>query len=186
MNNVLRLFLFLFLSLIYIGCSSTEQTSTSETEEDSSVSEQQNEQENNQEDVSRLMISNLSDSYSSFENRIPDEYSQIKQQKEVERDLTKGYRIQIYSGQNVLDADTVASTFRAWSDTTITGYQAETYTFFKTPYYRVHVGDFHDRERAFNFSKLVKRLFRDAWVVYDTVDPFSVPEDTVEIALADS
>ena len=128
-------------------------------------------------------VSSLSDTYSSNNNAIPEEYSRIKKQQEVEVDLTKGYRIQIYSGQNVFDADTIASQFRAWSDTTISGYQAETYTFFKTPYYRVHVGDFHNREKALTFSKLVKRFIRDAWVVYDTVDPFLVPEDTTEIKL---
>jgi hypothetical protein len=108
-------------------------------------------------------------------------YSQIKKKVEDDIDLTKGFRVQIYSGENVYEADTVASTFRAWSDTTIVGYQAETYTFFKTPYYRVHIGDFHNREKAFEFSKMVKRLFKDAWLVYDTVDPLSVPEDTTQI-----
>ena len=127
------------------------------------------------------MISNLSDTYSSNTNTIPPEFSEIKKEVKEDIDLTKGFRIQIYSGQDVFEADTIASRFRAWSDTTIVGYQAETYTFFKTPYYRVHIGDFHDRERAFLFSKMVKRLFRDAWVVYDTVNPYLVPEDTTQI-----
>ena len=36
---------------------------------------------------------------------------------------------------------------------------AETYTFFKAPYYRVHVGDFHDRTRAYSTSQIIKRQF---------------------------
>tara|TARA_R110002124_G_C8969280_1_gene514866 strand:- start:3182 stop:3736 length:555 start_codon:yes stop_codon:yes gene_type:complete len=165
---------------VVIGCSTSEPTTNgsntgTETDNKSITNTQTNE------NVSKLMISNLSDTYSSNTNTIPPEFSEIKKEVKEDIDLTKGFRIQIYSGQDVFEADTIASRFRAWSDTTIVGYQAETYTFFKTPYYRVHIGDFHDRERAFLFSKMVKRLFRDAWVVYDTVNPYLVPEDTTQI-----
>ena len=99
----------------------------------------------------------------------------------MERDLYEGYRIQIYSGQSVIAADTLAANFRVWADSTVVGYQPDTYTFFRTPYYRVHVGDFHERERAISFSNIVKRYFKDAWVVYDRVNPASVPADTAVI-----
>lgn len=102
-------------------------------------------------------------------------------ESENETDMFEGYRVQIYSGQNVAMADTIASIFRAWSDTTIVGYQADTYTFFKAPYYRVHVGDFHERNRAIYFSNILKRRFRDAWVVYDRIDPWKIPADTTDI-----
>lgn len=126
--------------------------------------------------------SSLSDIYRNRTNEIPEAFSRIKtDEPEEEQNLYEGYRIQIYSGQNVAQADTVAMKFRAWSDTTIVGYQAETYTFFKAPYYRVHVGDFHDRERAISFSNLLKRKFRDSWVVYDRVNPWNVPADTTFI-----
>ncbi len=127
--------------------------------------------------------SSLSDTYSTRSNDIPEEYIRIKveEDSEEETDMFEGYRIQIYSGQNVAMADTVASIFRAWSDTTIVGYQADTYTFFKAPYYRVHVGDFHERDRAIYFSNLLKRRFRDAWVVYDRIDPYKIPSDTAYI-----
>ena len=62
----------------------------------------------------------------------------------------------------------------------------ETYVFFKTPYYRVHVGDFHDRSRAYRFSNVVKRAFRGAWVVYDEVQPGRVLPDTTEIMLIEA
>ena len=106
-----------------------------------------------------------------------------KEIQEKEVDLFEGYRVQIFSGLNPALADTAAKRFRAWSAANIQGYQAETYTFFKAPYYRVHVGDFHDRIRAIEFSNLLKRRFRDSWVVYDRVNPYNVPADTVFISL---
>lgn len=172
----------LVIGILLVGCSSSNSTTfdsnngESETPESASAEPEISDNES-------VLISRLSDTYSSNSNDIPVEFARIKKEKEVEVDLTKGYRIQVYSGQDVFEADTIASRFRAWSDTTIVGYQAQTYTFFKTPYYRVHVGDFHDRDKALEFSKLVKRLYRDAWVVYDTVDPYLVPADTVQIML---
>jgi hypothetical protein len=168
--------------VLFLACSSSQQAIYEEDDNSNENTEQVSNSFDNSENASAL-LSRLSDTYYSNGNNIPEEFARIKKEKEVEVDLTKGYRIQVYSGQDVFEADTVASRFRAWSDTTIVGYQAETYTFFKTPYYRVHVGDFHDRDKALDFSKLVKRLFRDAWVVYDTVDPYLVPVDTVQIRL---
>lgn len=167
---------------LFLACSSSQQTFFEEEDNSGENTEETTNSFDNSETATAL-LSRLSDTYSSNSNDIPEEFTRIKKEKEVEVDLTKGYRIQVYSGQDVFEADTVASRFRAWSDTTIVGYQAETYTFFKTPYYRVHVGDFHDRDKALEFSKLVKRLFRDAWVVYDTVDPYLVPADTTQIRL---
>lgn len=123
----------------------------------------------------------LSDSYSSRTNEIPETFSRIKTETKVEFNPNEGYRIQIYSGQSVDMADTVASRFRTWADTTIANYQPQTYTFFRTPYFRVHVGDFHDREMAILFSNIVKRVFSDAWVVHDRVEPANVPADTLRI-----
>jgi hypothetical protein len=129
-------------------------------------------------------LSALSDTYFNRSNEIPEAYERIKEEiVEEEKDLYEGYRVQIFSGQNVALADTAARHFRAWSAEYIDGYQAETYTFFKAPYYRVHVGDFHDRTLAIEFSNLVKRRFRDSWVVYDRVNPFNVPSDTTVIII---
>lgn len=123
----------------------------------------------------------LSDAYAYRENEIPEAFNRIRVEQKQERNIYEGYRIQIYSGSNVTTADTLARNFRAWSDTTIVGYQANTYVFFRAPYYRVHVGDFHERERAITYSNIVKRYFKDAWVVYDRVNPRNVPADTVVI-----
>ena len=129
-------------------------------------------------------LSSLSDTYFNRKNEIPTEYAELKKEiVEEEKDLYEGYRIQIFSGQNVALADTAAKRFRVWSAENIDGYQAQTYTFFKAPYYRVHVGDFHDREDAIEFSNLLKRRFRDSWVVYDRVNPWNVPADSVQIII---
>ncbi len=185
MKSISKILLnFLFLGTLLVSCTSSHST-TSDTDYGESENSESASEDSETSDIESVLISSLSDTYSSNNNEIPDVYSRIKKEREVEVDLTKGYRIQVYSGQDVFEADTIASRFRAWSDTTITGYQAETYTFFKTPYYRVHVGDFHTRDRALAFSKLVKRFFRDAWVVYDTVNPYLVPDDTTKISLQD-
>lgn len=125
--------------------------------------------------------STLSSTYAYRENEIPEAFDRIRKKVEEKQDNYEGYRVQIYSGQDVQAADTIAADFRVWADTTITGYQPQTYVFFRTPYYRVHVGDFHERDQAIQFSNMVKRFDRDAWVVYDRVEPANVPADSVEI-----
>lgn len=175
--------------LCIVSCSSSEpivQTPTTNTSSeviDSNPSDDTSTEDIVEESYLDQYRSSLSDTYSNRINDIPEEYAQIKVEEDSneETDMFEGYRVQIYSGQNVALADTIASIFRAWSDTTIVGYQADTYTFFKAPYYRVHVGDFHERDRAIYFSNLLKRRFRDAWVVYDRIDPWNIPADTTDI-----
>ena len=186
-------FLILLLSpLLLTGCSSSQPVVTPGGDfplgyEEPEPTALQISEENT--DTSGLHLeryrSSLSDSYASRNNEIPEVYARIRVEKEEEDNTNsyEGYRVQIYSGQEVAIADTIAAQFRAWSDTTIVGYQARTYTFFKAPYYRVHVGDFHDRNKALSFSNILKRRFRDAWVVYDRVNPWNVPADTVHISV---
>ncbi|MFP8488554.1 SPOR domain-containing protein [Gracilimonas sp. Q87] len=174
------LIIFPLLVLIVYGCSTTEQTveeAMDEIERNYSSSEEF--------EMLRLetLRTTLADSYSNKKNEIPEVFNQTKIQREVEKNIYEGYRIQIFSGEDVVGADTTAGNFRAWADTTIAGYQPKTYVFFKTPYYRVHVGDFHERDKAIQFSNIVKRYFKDAWVVYDNVDPGNVPTDSTTIEL---
>lgn len=185
--------LFLVSFLILMSCASSETTlpSNSQTEGTSEKSsaevipnnEQENQAESNEEfEDSYPLLSSLSDTYLNRRNEIPAGYARIKEEiEEKETDLFEGYRVQIYSGPDVALADTTAKHFRVWSAANIDGYVPETYTFFKPPHYRVHVGDFHDREKAIEFSNLLKRRFRDSWVVYDRVNPYNVPADTTMI-----
>ncbi|MEX0845044.1 MAG: SPOR domain-containing protein [Balneolaceae bacterium] len=170
------------LLIVAAGCSSTEKT----------IEEAMNELKDSLQEEDRSLVSNvnlenlrtqLSDAYAYRENQIPEAFNQVRIEQKVEKNLYEGYRIQIYSGQDVANADTIAAHFKAWADTTITGYYPDTYVFFRTPYYRVHVGDFHERNQAIKFSNMVKRFFSDAWVVYDKVNPNKVPADTTVIEM---
>ncbi len=126
----------------------------------------------------------LSDLYINKDNPIPEAFLVEKEDEVVEeKDPFQGFRVQIYTGEDVEDADTTAAHFRTWADTTIAGYQADTYIFFKPPNYRIHVGDFHSRDRANAYARLVKRRFRGAWVVYDRVNPWNVPADSVSFTI---
>lgn len=171
---------FLLLITTSIACSSTEQTVQEVIDEIRENYEQEHPSDESNFSYESLRTQ-LADAYTYRENEIPEAFNRIRVEQKVEKNLYEGYRIQIYSGEDVVIADTIAANFRAWSDTTISGYQPETYVFFRTPFYRVHVGDFHERERAIEFSNIVKRYYRDAWVVYDRVNPRFVPADTVEI-----
>ena len=163
-----------------IACSSSEQVINETLEE--AKENFQTESKNLPSNLSlESLRTQLSDAYTYRDNKIPEAFNRVKVEEKVERDLYEGYRIQIYSGQSVIAADTLAANFRVWADSTVVGYQPDTYTFFRTPYYRVHVGDFHERERAISFSNIVKRYFKDAWVVYDRVNLASVPADTAVI-----
>ena len=177
---MMKYFSFLILLISFVACSSTEQAVNDTMEKAIENYQQDNNSMGSDLDLEQLRT-RLSDAYAYRENKIPEVFNQIRVEQEVEKDLYQGYRIQIYSGQSVIEADTLAANFRAWADTTIVGYQPDTYTFFRTPYYRVHVGDFHERDQAIMFSNIVKRYFRDAWVVYDRVNPSRVPADTTVI-----
>jgi hypothetical protein len=174
-------YLFLIL-LVSISCSSSEKVL-----DDAADSIRKQYEEEGTSVLSSSQFENLrtqlSDAYAYRENEIPEAFKQVRVEQKVEKNIYQGYRIQIYSGQDVSEADTIAHHFKAWADTTISSYNPDTYVFFRTPYYRVHIGDFHERERAIRFSNLVKRQFRDAWVVYDRVNPAKVPADTTLIQL---
>lgn len=94
-----------------------------------------------------------------------------------------GYRVQILSTRDKQVADSVAKSFRVWSDTTLAGYKASAYESFRQPYYKVQVGDFQLRNRANSFSQLIKQKYPDAWVVHDRINPDRVPADTVQFRM---
>lgn len=168
----------IILAFGVVACSTSDQTVDPESGEDQANTEESIDTDS---DFFATHRTHLSDSYAYRDNEIPEGFTRIRNEQEPERNLYEGYRIQIYSGENVDKADTAAANFRAWADTAISGYQPDAYVFFKAPYYRVHVGDFHNRIKAIQFSNIVKRQFKGAWVVYDRVDPEKVPADTTSI-----
>lgn len=129
--------------------------------------------------------SSLSDVFNSQQHDMPAHLTEkASPERKVARDPHEGFRIQILSTRNMELADSVSVQYRTWADTTITGYKGKAYVSFKQPFYKVHIGDFQDRERAIRYSRLIKKKYPDAWVVHDRIEPDSAPADTVRFELA--
>lgn len=125
----------------------------------------------------------LSDVYTSEQQDMPEVFQRHKSETREDRDIYDGYRIQILSTRNVARADTISRHFTTWIDTLGVTYQPDTYIIFKQPYYRVHVGDFHNSDQAYDFSRIVKRKYPDAWVVHDRIHPGKAPADTLKMEI---
>ena len=128
--------------------------------------------------------SSLKDQFPKEGLTLPEPYTQeIPGTTVEEADPFAGFRVQIYSTRQVLEADSVKDEFRVLSDSLFTGYQPEAYIRYRSPYYRVRVGDFSSREKAITLSGLLKSWYPDAWVVYEQIEPSRVPADSVAIGL---
>ncbi len=132
----------------------------------------------------KLMLdyrTSLSDQYSEEGLAIPEIFLREVTYEEREVDPYAGFRVQILSTRDVAEADSVRDNFVAWADSVIAGYEPEAYVLFRSPNFRVRTGDFQDRDRALEFSRLVRSKYPDAWVVHDRIEPESVPADTADI-----
>lgn len=125
----------------------------------------------------------LQDQYALTNREIPMEYQQEYVEDESNVDIYAGFRVQILSTRDVVEADTVRDNFIVWADSTIAGFEPDAYVLFRPPNYRVRAGDFRNREQAIEFSRLLKNRYPDAWVVHDRISPDSVPPDTADIRL---
>lgn len=166
--------------LIAVGCSTSQKAMEDETGVDPSDTETVADEDL---DALQTMLaqnrSKLSDVHTSQKHDMPEVFLQKdSSDASLNSDPFDGYRVQILSTRDQPLADSVANKFRTWADSTIEGYTAEAYIFFKQPFYKVHIGDFQEREQANSFSKLIKRKYPDAWVVHDRIDPANVPADT--------
>ncbi|MEL7834757.1 SPOR domain-containing protein [Fodinibius sp. Rm-B-1B1-1] len=161
---------------LLISCKSTEETTQEQdkpivTEEETSDSEAIALLDNTRSQLNHVYLTQKQD--------IPEIYLKADSSKEeINRNPYDGFRIQILSTRKVEYADSVANSFRMWADTTITGYSADAYVSFRQPYYKVHIGDFQQRNQANQFSRLIKPKYPDAWVVHDRIEPANVPADT--------
>ncbi len=127
--------------------------------------------------------SNLGEQFSRIEHDMPELL--LQEIEEVEVDIYQGFRIQILSTLDVSEADTTLFEFEVWADSTLADYNPRGYVHFRQPYYRVRVGDFHNRERANELASLLKVRYPNAWVVHDRVNPERVPADTLEFQFID-
>lgn len=133
-------------------------------------------------EVEKILYENrsrLSDLFASRSHDMPEFF--LREVQEEETDIYTGFRIQVLSTRDMDLADTTQTAFNAWADTTFQEFIPRAYVFFRQPFYRVRVGDFHNRDRAIEFSRKIKSRYPDAWVVHDQINPFRVPPDTVQV-----
>lgn len=178
----------LLASTLILGCESTEKlqedsapSTTVQDPETPKVSSTPTEESKTESGINLDQYrSSLNDVYSSRTHDIPGIFMDVRPEKEdKDRDVYAGFRIQIISSRNLARADNTADEFKQWARDLGVGYVPESYIIFKQPYYRVHVGDFSEREQAIDFSRLVKRKYPDAWVVHDRINPYRTPADSV-------
>jgi hypothetical protein len=181
-------FKIILLSLLAVtmtlACSSTEQTAKKDKDPDTETTEQYT--ENKRQELVALLTRNrnrLSDTYLTQQHDVPEAFLKVDTTDNSYYNPFDGYRIQILSSRDVAIADSVSTEFRLWADSTLAGYTPKAYVFFKQPHYKVHVGDFQDREKANKLSRIIKRKYPEAWVVHDRIDPSNVPADTTKIRL---
>lgn len=176
-----------------ISCSSSEPLTEEESEEERStsltdldISDEiiENYISDNLTELEQLLVQHrteLQDQYALTNREIPEEYQQEYIEDDSVVDIYAGFRVQILSTRDVMEADTVRDNFIVWADSTIAGFEPDAYVLFRPPNYRVRAGDFRNREQAIEFSRLLKNRYPDAWVVHDRISPDSVPPDTVNI-----
>jgi hypothetical protein len=110
------------------------------------------------------------DPLQSVANPFPDDYRVVTRGSTVS-DNRQGFRIQILSTQNRDDAEIMLENYKIWLASQQLDINPKGYIQFRAPFFRVHVGDFYDRNLALDLVTRMKGQFPDAWVVADTVDP---------------
>jgi hypothetical protein len=117
----------------------------------------------------------LSDVYASRKNEVPDAFKPLPSQENHEISNV-GYRVQILSSENKNSAEKTVHAYNDWIfQQKNISYKGVAYIIFKQPYYRVQIGDFISRKRAIEYSKKLKRKYRNAWVVQDKINPDMIP-----------
>lgn len=125
-----------------------------------------------------LNRSRLTDEFANIDHDLPEIFTREITIDENAVDRFAGFRVQLISTRDVVEADEVKDNFIAWADSTIEGYEPNAYVHFRQPYYRVRAGDFQDRQKAIEFSRLIKQHYPDSWIVHDRIEPQYAPADT--------
>ncbi len=119
--------------------------------------------------------SSFADQQAVTHNEIPEVYFEIEEE-ERQRDRNRGFRIQIISTQDARLAEDIREDFEEWINSVSEPPHAQSYMIFQQPYYRVHVGDFLDRDKAMEFTEFVRLRYPDAWVVHSRINPGRVQQ----------
>lgn len=171
---------------IIAGCATSDQTSRPDDPLDPErAGEQQNQEDMDDREAFRELLtanrSQLGDLWVSSDHDMPESFLKRDTVEARNRNPFDGFRVQILSARNLAEADSVSQDFRMWADSTMAEYQPKPYVLFQQPFFKVHLGDFQNRQRALELSNLVKEKYPDAWVVHDRINPNLVPADTVKI-----
>lgn len=183
----LKVLLYICTALLAASCATTERTTEEDDEADiydSAADLSEEYDDASLSETERLLLrtrSMLSNHYSEDMVHIPDLYMQEIVVDERQSDPYAGYRVQLLSTRNVAEADSVRDNFVAWADSVIAGYEPDAYVVFRSPNYRVRAGDFQDRQKAIDFSGMLKSRYPDAWVIHERIEPSKVPADTSDI-----
>lgn len=185
--HYLRLFsisILLLLGASLLACTTTEQAAERDEETGREITGE-TEESIDEEMPGKLdeLRSSLSDTYMTQQHDIPEAFLKKDTTDNSYNNPFDGYRVQVLSTRNVVAADSLSTDFRLWADSTFSSYVPKAYVFFRQPYYKVHIGDFQDRQRANTLSRILKQKYPDAWVVHDRIDPEAVPPDTAKIRL---
>jgi hypothetical protein len=117
--------------------------------------------------------SRLSDHFAYVDNEIPDVFRTTETDAST-LDGNNGFRIQLVSTTDKMLADSLALSFEMWADTAGFDQRPMSYIQFRTPAYRVHVGDFYSRRLAIEYLGVIRRYFPGSWVVHDRIDTGNV------------
>ncbi len=97
------------------------------------------------------------------------------------RDGMKGYRIQIYSGSGQNARATMQATSQQFLKNFPDFDPAQVYPEYKTPYFKLCVGDFRSRGEANAFYHKIRELYPDSYVVNSKIKfPKLTPDDVME------
>jgi hypothetical protein len=203
MYRLIKLIAFLTISLLLIfGCASPEPTVDSDAEDrdvadrepfvifdlsdelmEAYLDEIAFDEMSEEEQKLYQTRSHMSDLFASLDHDLPEFFLQQVEEEEV--DIYQGFRIQILSTRDVEMADSTLAEFEEWAQARISDYSPRGYIHYRQPYYRVRVGDFSDRDRAIELSRLIKFKYPDAWVIHDRINPYRAPADTAEFRIVD-
>jgi hypothetical protein len=85
------------------------------------------------------------------------------------RQTVDGFRVQVYQTTDKDEADTRVDEAVAWWNSRFEGRTPEVYTVFRTPYYRIRVGNYATRDAANEALRSLRARFPNAQLVPDRV-----------------
>lgn len=89
---------------------------------------------------------------------------ELKPKEKTEQEIVHGFRIQIAMTKEISEANTIKS------ELTDLFPEQNVYVIFESPYYKIRLGNFPDRDSANKIlSKIIDKGYKSAWVVPDKV-----------------